>query len=295
MIRTGPFRRAAALAALSALLLGCSRNPVSGKKELVVISTEQEIALGREAAPQFEQEFGGKVPDAELQSYVARVGRKLANASDRSMPYEFALLASEVPNAFALPGGQVYVTAGLMARMTNERQLAAVLGHEVGHVAALHNVHNIQRQIGAAVLAEIVGAAGGEGGKQAAQIVGAMVNLRYSRTDEYQADQLGIKYMARAGYNPWGMVELLELLLQLSHGGSELMEMFQTHPLTEKRIQEAQAEVRKKHPEASASAPDGGAEEFLKLRARLGRYLEQPPPASRQGGPGELGAGRRTL
>ncbi|KPK79218.1 MAG: hypothetical protein AMJ81_13615 [Phycisphaerae bacterium SM23_33] len=101
------------------------------------ISTEQEIALGREAAPEFEKEFEGKVPNETLQAYVREVGAKVAQASERKdVPHEYALLASDVPNAFALPGGKVYVTAGLMRRMTNERQLAAVLGHETGHCSA---------------------------------------------------------------------------------------------------------------------------------------------------------------
>ena len=152
-IMTGMLLVAVSLSAM--LSAGCSTNPVTGQRELIFISPEQEIAMGNQAAPQFESEFGGKVPNAELQAYVQSVGGRVAQLSDRQMPYEFTLVSSQVPNAFALPGGKMFITAGLMGRMTNERQLAAVLGHEVGHVAARHNVKGMQRQIGASVLVQI--------------------------------------------------------------------------------------------------------------------------------------------
>jgi predicted Zn-dependent protease len=262
---------------LSVGLAGCAINPATGERQLRLISTAEEIAIGQEAAPQFEKEFDGKVPSETLQGYVRRVGAAVARASDRKeVPYEYALLASDVPNAFALPGGKVYVTAGLMRRMTNERQLAAVLGHETGHVAALHNVSALQRQMGASLLAEIAGAvlggAKGEAAKAGAKVVAGMVNLRYSRGDEYQADMLGIRYMTEAGYSPWGMVELLARLQELS--GSEpgsLGEMFQTHPLTSKRIEQARQEILSKpeYRKHSASASDPKAGQFMKMRKML--------------------------
>jgi beta-barrel assembly-enhancing protease len=237
-----------ALLGASVILGGCSTNPVTGKRELSLISTSHEISMGAEAAPEFEKEFEGRVPNPMLQSYVQAVGKRVAVVSDREMPYEFVLVRSKVPNAFALPGGKVFITAGLMSRMTNERQLAAVLGHEVGHVAAKHNVNGLQRQMGAAVLVQAVGMilSGTEG--QAAQsvtkVVAGMTTMKYGRDDEYQADTLGIKYMSRAGYNPWGMVELLNLLKSLSESeGSALEEMFRTHPLTGKRISEAEETI----------------------------------------------------
>ena len=260
--------------ALSLLAAGCSVNPATGKSELIVLSQEQEIAMGVNAAPEFEKQFNGKVPDAALQQYVAAVGAKIAQVSDRQgLPYEYTLLTSDVPNAFALPGGKIFVTAGLMSKMTNERQLAAVLGHETGHVAALHNVKGIQKQIGVSVLAELAGMVAGDKGqaaKAATKVVGAVANLKYSRGNEYQADMLGVRYMARAGYNPWGMVELLETLFSLNEKeGGTLTEMFQTHPLTSKRIAEAKEIVQREHPQASPSVPDPNAERFLRARSRL--------------------------
>ena len=190
------------------------------------------------------------------------------------MPYEFRLVASDVPNAFALPGGKVFLTAGLMSRMSNERQLAAVLGHEVGHVAALHNVKGMQRQMGAQTLVMIAGHLAGEDketiAKDVASVVANMATLNYSRDDEYQADQLGIRYMTKAGYNPHGMVELLTVLKGLSESeGSWLEEMFQTHPLTPKRISDAGKIIEAEHPGYSVNAADPNADRFLQMRKLL--------------------------
>ena len=141
---------------------GCSTNPVTGKRELIAIPRSYEISMGLQAAPEVEKQFGGPVADATLQAYIQMVGKKVADVADRKMPYDFTLLNSEIPNAFALPGGKIFVTAGLMSRMTNERQLAAVLGHEIVHVAALHGVKGMQRGIGASVVVELAAAAAGE-------------------------------------------------------------------------------------------------------------------------------------
>jgi len=260
--------------------VGCVKNPVTGKKEFIAIPREQEIAIGQEAAPEFEKEFDDKVPNARLQKYVQKVGRQLAGVSDRPMPYEFALLASETPNAFALPGGKIYVTAGLMGQMTNERQLAAVLGHEVTHVAAKHNVKGLQRQMGAAIFADVVGAIiSGESSQEAeaiAKLVGGMANLHYSREDESQADAVGVKYMVRAGYNPWGMVELLELLQSLSNAERALFgDFFASHPLTSKRIEEVRKIVQSDYAEFSPETLDPHTKQFMEMRSLLSTALKE--------------------
>ncbi|MCF7957121.1 MAG: M48 family metalloprotease [Phycisphaerae bacterium] len=259
---------------------GCQVNPATGKNQLVFISEKEEIALGLKAAPEFEKQFDGLVADATLQEYVKRVGAKVSAESDRKIPYEFGLLRSEIPNAFALPGGKVYVTTGLMRIMENERQLASVISHEIGHVAAMHSVSQLQRQMGSSVLLEIAQMAAGEEHAQAAKTVGALtfnvVNMKFSRTQEYQADSLGIRYMARAGYNPWGSVELLKILKSLSNEeGSRLGEMFQTHPLTQKRIEEATDIVTSKYSRFSADMPDANKSEFLKMQGMLGAPVKK--------------------
>ena len=270
----------AGLLGTSVFVGGCSTNPVTGRRELSLISTSQEISMGAEAAPEFEKEFDGRVPNQELQSYVQAVGGRVAAVSDREMPYEFTLVQSKVPNAFALPGGKIFITAGLMSRMTNERQLAAVLGHETGHVAAKHNVNGLQRQMGAAVLVQIAGmilsGTEGQAAQGVAKVVAGMATMKYGRDDEYQSDQLGIKYMSQAGYNPWGMVELLNVLKSLSDSeGSTLTEMFQTHPLTGKRISEAEDTIKDKdeYDRFSRKDTDPNEQRFRRMHALLVRTV----------------------
>jgi len=253
---------------------GCSRNPATGESWPRLISTSEEIAIGRQAAPRFEEEFGGKLPDETVQQYVRQVGARLARACERKdVPYQYAVLASDEPNAFALPGGKIYITVGLMARMADESQLAAAMAHETGHVAAGHNVQAMQRQLGSQVLSDLAAAAlGSTAGnltQAAADAAGAMVGLRYSRGDEFQADRLAIRYMCRAGYNPYGLVELLETLhREEKDEPGKLARLFESHPATSERIKEARKEIRKKHPAASPYAYDPRTRRFLQMRTR---------------------------
>jgi predicted Zn-dependent protease len=264
-----------ALMATAFAAFGCSSNPVSGERELSLISTEQEIAMGREAAPEFEQEFDGLVEDATLQAYVNEIGQKVARVSHRSeIPYEFGLLKSDIPNAFALPGGKIYITAGLFRAMTNEQQLAGVLGHEVGHVAARHSVQQIQKQMGMAALLEVaaavIGGNTGEKAKAAGAIAANMALLKYSREDEYQADRLGAQYTSRAGVNPYGVVELLEVLRSMhEEEPGKFGEMFQTHPLTSSRIEAAEEFIEEEYESAKPDAPDPNAARFRAMQKRL--------------------------
>jgi len=183
---------------------GCVRNPVTGRRQIVLVSETQEIAMGRESDPQVRQEYG-IAEGAALQNYVETVGRKLVQVSHRpNLEWHFAVVDSPVVNAFAIPGGYVYVTRGLLAYLTNEAELAGVMGHEVGHVTARHSVRQITReqlaQIGLGVggaLSPVLGQFG-----NVAQSGLGLVFLRFSRDDEREADQLGIEYAARAAYDP---------------------------------------------------------------------------------------------
>jgi len=259
-----------------AVSAGCSINPVSGERQLILIPESQEIAMGQQAAPGFVKEFEGEVPDVTLQAYVEQVGQKVAAVSDRpKLPYKYRLVKSKVPNAFALPGGEIFITAGLMSLMDDERELAAVLGHETGHCCAKHNVLGMQRQMGVSVLAEIASRATGQSAAgDVAKVIGSVANLKYSRDDEYQADHLGIKYMAKAGYNPWGMIELLTILLNMSESEpGTLEEMFQTHPLSSKRIAEAKATIEKDYASHRQTTPDPNKARFMAMKARLLRIM----------------------
>lgn len=249
MSRRLSIRAHAVLTVLSASLFvgGCTTNPATGKRQLIIISLDQEIAMGAEAAPKFEEEFGGRVPNEQLLAYVRMVGNKLAAVSDRQMPYEYTLVTSDVPNAFALPGGKIFLTAGLMRLMSNERQLAAVLGHETAHVAAMHNVKGMQRQMGTALLVEIAGSIAGDSASAAesvTQVVATMASMKYSRGDELEADKYGMEYMTQAGYNPWGMVELLTVLVNLQESEPGMLEqLFMTHPASSERIADAKGMI----------------------------------------------------
>jgi predicted Zn-dependent protease len=156
--------------------------------------------------------------------------------------------------------------------------LAAVLGHETAHVAALHSVSALQRQMGVSVLAslatEVLTGSAGEAAKIGAEVAGAMVNLKYSRGDEYEADTFGVRYMTKAGYNPHGMVELLTTLYNLNDSeGGGLGEMFATHPLPSKRIDEAKAYIAEKYPGPSPAGKDPNAGRFLEMQDRMTRKL----------------------
>ncbi len=266
------------------LAVGCSTNPATGKSQLS-FSREKEIAIGADAAPEFEKQFGGEVANEDLQAYVRSIGAKVSakNVTEEEWPYEYTVLNSDIPNAFALPGGKIYITAGLMRAMTNERQLAGVLGHETGHVDARHSMDQIQQQMIAGGLASIVGyAIGGDAGavaEMATKVATKMATLKYSRDDEKESDMLGIHYMTMAGYNPWGMVELLQVLDSFSESkGGAFTEMMQTHPLTANRIADAEEIIRSgdEYKKYSADTPDPRAGAFMKIRALL------PPPADKE-------------
>lgn len=237
-------KRIVALSVLVVLIftaIACSTNPATGESEMILIPTEQEIAMGEASAPQFEEQFGGLVPDRNAQRALNEIGQRIAAGSDRPMPYSFGLLASDIPNAFALPGGPIYVTSGFMMLLESDRELAAVLGHEIGHIAARHSVAAMSRQVGWQFLVDFGASLFSDNADLAAMggsFAAGMAELSYSRENEYEADALGLRYMTRAGYDPDGMAVMLGRLLSMSSGpGSKLEELFKTHPNTEYRVQ----------------------------------------------------------
>lgn len=231
-----------ALAAGALLLAACSTNPSTGRKQLILLPASQVTAMGIEAKPQLTQEFGGEVQSAELRSYVDQVGHTLTAYVEPEygdVDWEFTTLNSDVINAFALPGGKVFITRGLLARFSNEAQVAGVLGHEIGHVTARHVDERLSQtmvtQLGLSVLgaytdSELVAL----GANLAAQ--GAL--LKFSRDQESEADLQGLKYMTAAGYSPAGMRQVLEVLLAASAEGGRQPEFLSTHPHPETRIKD---------------------------------------------------------
>ena len=236
------------------LITGCAINPVTGKKELSLISEADEIELGREAAPEVEKEFGGLYPDPGLQAYVNEVGLKVAKTSHRpDLPYEYGVLNTNIVNALALPGGKIYITRGLLMRLDNEAELAAILGHETGHITAKHSVQYLQRQLGINLILTAIDYSLSKKNPQrvkaVAQVSASLINLRYSRDDEYQADELGVEYSSKAGYDPHGMLGVLQTLYEAQEREpSDLEEFVHTHPLTSKRIEEVEELLEEDYP-----------------------------------------------
>ncbi len=241
-------------------------NPVTGEKQRVGMSVGDEKALGLQAVPEMTEKMGGDIDprDDERAMLVSEVGRRIVDRSDASRsPYvgnfHFHLLNDpKTINAFALPGGQVFITKALFSKLQNEAELAGVLGHEIGHVIERHSAQQMATgQLGQILTVAVgVGASGGDDGGRRAQMAAALVNqmatLKFSRGDETQADEIGLKYMAQAGYDPTQMLEVMKILKEASGGGGQ-PEFMQTHPLPETRLEDIQREIKKNYPDGVPS------------------------------------------
>lgn len=238
---------------LSTVLIGCTTiyNPATGRREAFFINTAQEVAIGKNVTREVLNKYK-VLDDEETQKYVQAIGQKVASVSDRQdLEYSFTVLDSEELNAFALPGGGVYINKGL-TDILDEDEIASCLAHEVGHIAARHAVKRIQGQIGYQLLMTIalyeVGKKDRKLAKTVAKGAGSvfeLILLGYSRQDELLADRLAIKYAHKAGYNPWGMVTSLRKLK--SHSKERKLwrplVILRSHPYLEDRIRAAEAEV----------------------------------------------------
>ena len=227
----------------------CSRsetNEFTGKKQHISLSTDEEIAIGLQSAPQMAQQYGGLYPSQESQNKVKAVGQKLVAksiANNTPYRYEFHLLRDpETINAFALPGGQVFITYGLFERLQNEDQLAGVLGHEIGHVVGRHSAERMAKQDLTKGIITGVTAGADMGAGQIAAVVANSVNMKYGRSDELESDNLGVKYMIDAGYNPYEFIEVM-YILDAASGGQRVPEFQSTHPSGPHRIEEIKAAI----------------------------------------------------
>ena len=244
---------AAAVVALFALVGYCGseqENPITGETQRVALTAEQEIALGLQAAPELTREYGGLEPDPGAQALVDGIGARLvAGTAASESPYRFefhVLDDDETLNAFALPGGQVFVTNGLLSRLESESQVAGVLAHEIAHVIARHGAEHLAKQqltqglAGAAVIASYDpgSPASGAGGAIAAAI-GQLVTMRFSREDELESDELAVRFMSESGYDPGAMLTLMEVL----SSGGRMPEFFSTHPSPENRTARIRAAI----------------------------------------------------
>lgn len=240
------------------LLSGCGVNPVTGKTELQIISDSEEVILGEATKKEAEVQFGGTMANKEIEEYINYVGQKLARVSHRpKFQYTFKVVNSKILNAFAIPGGFIYITRGLLSRLTKENQLAAVLSHEVAHIGARHSARMLEN----ALLAQGIILGGYQILRKntksqdtkniyliASQITATIILSGYSRDNEEQADILGLDYMVKTGYHPYGMIELMQILQKESKEHPNLIEdLFRTHPYTSKRIEYVKKEIDTKY------------------------------------------------
>ncbi len=233
-----------AIFSLISFFLSQEYNPVTGETQYLSLSADQEIALGLQSVPQMIQEFGGEYRDSQTQQAIDRIGFSLveSSAAARESPWRFEFYVLDDPNtinAFALPGGPVFITTALLSRLETEDQVAGVLAHEIIHVLARHSAQQIAKSDLTNGLIGAVGVASGDASTtQTAQMIGQLVNMNYGRNDEIQSDTLGVCLMINAGYDPNEMIAVMEVLA--SAGGGSQPEFFSTHPNPENRIQKIQ-------------------------------------------------------
>jgi beta-barrel assembly-enhancing protease len=222
-------------------------NPVTEEKQRISMTVEQEIALGLQATPKLAQQYGGLHPDEKARAYVKKVGQDMVKKTvvvQTPYQFDFHLLADDkTVNAFALPGGQIFITAALFNQLKTEDQLAGILGHEIGHVVARHGAQQMakakltQGLTGAAVIATYDPDNPASAGSAAvAAMIGNLINMKYGRDDELESDRLGVKFMYDSNYDPKAMIEVMNILSEAG-GPNRQPEFFSTHPNPENRIQ----------------------------------------------------------
>jgi predicted Zn-dependent protease len=243
---------------------GCVRNVATGERQLSFISQAQEVQIGQDAARDVRQSIG-LVDDPELQAYVGRIGQELAKRSERpDLPWSFQVVDDPSPNAFALPGGPIFITRGMLGLMTSEAELASVLGHEIGHVTARHAVSQISQQ----QLAQIGLGLGAVFSPTVQQLSGAigsglgLLFLKYSRDDERQADELGFAYASRGGYDTSEFADVFVALGRVSGAqGSALPGWLSSHPTSQERVDTARARASAN---PAAQNARSGRDDFLR-------------------------------
>lgn len=275
---TLPFRISALLCTLS--LANCALNPVSGNPNFVTMSESQEVSVGRSEDKKVREQYG-IYNDPALQEYVSGIGQRLAKTSHRpGLQYQFTVVDSPEINAFALPGGYIYITRGILAYLNSEAELAAVLGHEIGHVTARHSVQQMSAataaNVGASVLQIMVPQVRNSAGDMLINTLGGALLSGYGREHELEADRLGAEYLARTGYDPQAMIKVVGVLKNQELFDNEVAKaegreprryhgLFATHPDNDTRLQEVVREAAK-----FRSAENRiNREEFLKRMERV--------------------------
>ena len=252
---------------LIALIIGCSVNPVTGKQDFVMISESQEVQMGRDYNAQILKQYT-IYNDQELQDYVQSIGESLALKSHRpNLLYRFTVLDSPDINAFALPGGYIYINRGLMSYLSSEEELAAVLGHEIGHVTARHSVRQYSQSQLLGLLSAAVEINSGRTAGNIANLASGALLSGYGRDMELEADDLGAQYIFQDGYSPQGMYEVLSVLKDQEMYAKKIAEqrgqeprsyhgVFASHPSNDKRLQEVLNNVSSSYPQGTKQRND---------------------------------------
>lgn len=222
-------------------------NDVVGETQYVSITPRQEIALGLQSAPQLINEFGGEYRDSDVQEAIDDIGFDLVNnsiARDQPWQWEFTVLDSDILNAFALPGGQVFITVGMLEQMDDVSQVAGVLAHEIVHVLARHGAQRVsQNELTNGIIGAVAVASDSASAAQTAAVISQLVNLQYGRDDEIQSDTIGVCIMIDAGYDPQGMIGVQQILDRASQGAGQ-PEFFSTHPDPSNRIERIEETIQ---------------------------------------------------
>jgi len=294
------FIRAGGMTVAGAALSGCAKNPVTGESQFMLVSEQQEIQMDKQASPQQLSTDYGVVSDMNLDDYVGKVGKSLSDTSHRPhMPYNFNVVNANYVNAYAFPGGTIACTRGILLEVDNEAELAALLGHETGHVNARHTASRMSSQLlisgAAGIGGALIGAKyGNTWGAVAGGLGGLGVGLllaSYSRDDERQADALGMEYMTNAGYNPDGMIGLMEMLNEQHESEPSALEiMFATHPMSSERLATARQRANTKYLGAKQYAyyRERYMDNTAELR-RIGPAIKEMQKAEKLGGAKKYG------
>lgn len=228
----------------SLLFIGCAVNPVTGKKQLMLISPSQTLQLGGKYAPEVEKQFGGPIDNITLQNYIDRVGLRIARVSHSpDLEFQYTAVNDESINAMALPGGYVFITRGMLEQLSSEGQLAAILAHETVHVTANHTAQSMSNQIGLDILlSAVTSEKTPQGLVTISQLGTRLLHLRHSRKHELEADWYGLDYLAKAGYNPYAMIEVMQMLEEQNE--VRPFEYFSTHPSPQNRKEKLMEKIQ---------------------------------------------------
>jgi len=257
MILCNATGRAPALLSLAAgalLLAACANNPATGDRMFSLMSPQQEQSIGDQEHPKLVQEFGGELKNAEVTRYIDSIGQLLARTSELpDQKFTFTVLDSEIVNAFALPGGYIHLSRGLLALANSEAEIASVIAHEIGHVTARHSAQRYSQAMGANILSTVLGLGLGGVGQQIGQAASSYYLAGYSQDQEFQADSLGVRYLRRAGYDVQAMADFLSSLRAQSQLDAQLAglppgtvdetDIMASHPRTLDRVKRAMAEA----------------------------------------------------